>query len=497
MNVSKAARLLYSFRSRELKIMFISLILSGMVFSMIAKEVSPGDHALSFKSSYDGTMQPYRLFIPSDIKKEKTLPLLVVLHGKGVNQDAWFDYTPVKEFAEKHGYIVAAPHARGDSFYRGAGEQDVLDIIKLIREQFAVDQDRIYLMGHSMGGWGSWWIGLRHPDLFAAIFPMAGHAPMELLQNARHLSPFIIHDTDDPIVPVTYSRNSASTLANLGISFRYREEQGYGHSSKIIGDNFPRLFDWMKNHKRISKPRRVTFITPSPKFGKAYWAYVIETEQYPKLGSLDAKWGANNRLIIKTRNIKRLGVLLDQSPCDLTKPVNIVINQEELFVKAPPRRIILSRKDKGEKWRLSLKSTDFHPEFDNPVLFEIPRDDARVTSSTILTNVISKHLVKELGVDLCLFLSDSFQFPGGALTREACLDLYVYPEERLAKFKYSGEAIPTVITMLPRFFPEERFDPGTKTYQVAAPVNIAGKMNLQYEILPEGVGEYVLKALSK
>jgi predicted peptidase len=227
--------------------MYLSLILFllGGEVPMAAFEPTPGDHALSFTASYDNSSEPYRLFIPEQARNKKPLPLLVVLHGKGADQNTWFDYTPVRKFAGERGYVVLAPRARGDYFYRGAAEQDVLDTIRIVQHMVPIDPDRIYLMGHSMGGWGCFWIALRNPDLFAAICPMSGFSPLELMSNARHLSPLMIHDTDDPIVPVENFRSTAEKLASLGISFRYKEEQGYEHNSKMIGDNFPALFDWI------------------------------------------------------------------------------------------------------------------------------------------------------------------------------------------------------------------------------------------------------------
>jgi len=210
----------------------------------------PGDYALKFTSSYDQTQQPYRLFIPSAVTTGKALPIAVVLHGKWVNQDAWFDYTPVKKYAEQWGYVVVAPLGRNNVFYKGPGEQDVMDALAEARSHFAIDSNRIYLMGHSMGGWGTWWVGLRHPEVFASIVPMSGFPPMELLPNAKYLSPLIFHDNKDETVPVENSRTPAKELEKLGFEHAYIETSGYGHNSQVIGDYFPVIFEWFARHPR-------------------------------------------------------------------------------------------------------------------------------------------------------------------------------------------------------------------------------------------------------
>ena len=211
---------------------------------------SPGDYPLTFKSSYDQSTQPYRLYIPSAITTGNKLPVVVVLHGKWVDQNAWFDYTPIKQVAEERGYIAIAPYGRGNYFYRGPGEQDVLDLIALAKKELPVNEDRVYLMGHSMGGWGTWWVGLRNPKIFASICPMSGMVPIDLVGNAKYLHPLIIHDATDPIVPVDCSRQPVAELEKLRLDYQYIEPAVYGHDSRMIGDYLPKIMDWFEKHPR-------------------------------------------------------------------------------------------------------------------------------------------------------------------------------------------------------------------------------------------------------
>ena len=84
------------------------------------------------------------------------------------------------------------------------------------------------------------------------------------------------------------------------------------------------------------------------------------------------------------------------------------------------------------------------------------------------------------------------------MTEEALLDLYVMPEERLARFEYRGEELPEIITRTPRFFPSEKYDEkANKAYQVIAPLNIAESFEKEIEILPDTIGEYLLRAVRK
>ena len=480
---------------RRLSLIFFVL---GGVFPMAAFEPTPGDHALTFTAGYDGSLEPYRLFIPEQARDKIPLPLLVVLHGKGADQNTWFDYTPVRKFAAEKGYVVAAPQARGDYFYRGAAEQDVLDMIRIVQDMLPIDPDRIYLMGHSMGGWGCFWIGLRNPDVFAALCPMSGFAPSELLSNARHLSLFMIHDSDDPVVPVQNFRDAAVKLASLGISFRYKEEQGYGHDSKMIGNNFPELFDWMEAKRRISNPRRITITTRTPYKGKARWISILETLHYPKLAYMDAEFQSPDHLKISTNNIRRLGINLTDLPFDLSGDLKIAINQMDFMISSPKGWILFDLDPVRNEWQFTLSDSWPQLRLRNQSLAHISADDPMVTSPTLMTSAAAFLLCEETGGDLCLFLPDAFRFPGGDVTEDRVLDLYVYPEERLARFTYQGEPLPMIISMQPQFFPTGKYDPKSrKAYQVIAPLNIAEKFDLPLEIMPDVTGEYLLRALSR
>src|SRR5690606_30262969 len=128
----------------------------------------------------------------------------------------------------------------------GMGEKDVFEAIADAKGMLEIDEDRVYLLGHSMGGWGTWHIAAAHPDVFAAIVPMAGWAPIELLGNLEYTPPFVIHGDQDVAVYVDDSRAAVAELARLGVSNRFLEIRGAGHESSVISDSFPLIGDWLR-----------------------------------------------------------------------------------------------------------------------------------------------------------------------------------------------------------------------------------------------------------
>ena len=226
-----------------------------------APRVDARDYLSTFTSTFDGTVQPYLLFVPDSVKAPgaKPQPLAVVLHGKGVDHGAWFKLTPILEAAAKHGYIVAAPYGRGDRFYRGPGEQDVLDAMADVRQHLAINPDRVYLVDTR------WVAGVRGgldsetPICLPASARCPGSPRQTCFPTLETSAPFVIHDFEDPIVDVRRSHRPCEILAGLGISFQYREEIGYGHGSRMIGDNLDRVFAWFAAHPRPKAAPGKTF----------------------------------------------------------------------------------------------------------------------------------------------------------------------------------------------------------------------------------------------
>src|SRR5262249_48847387 len=159
----------------------------------------------------------------------------------------------IKRIAEARGYIVVCPKGRAPaSMYMGTAERDVLDVIKEVRREYAIDDNRIYLMGHSMGGYGSWSVAVNSPDLFAAIAPISGGGNpfvVSKLKGIVNVSWIVIHGDKDPTVPVEESRKMVKAGKELGIEIKYIEVPGGDHTN-IAVPAFKDIFDWFDAHKR-------------------------------------------------------------------------------------------------------------------------------------------------------------------------------------------------------------------------------------------------------
>ena len=216
-------------------------------------EGAKGDLHLAYRSTFDGSLVPYRIYLPSKYEKSEKYPLIMLLHGAGGDENDFFDrYSKLwPKLAEQHGCILAAVNGRGPvSFYakQNGGEQDVLRVLDLVEKNYSIDSTREYLAGHSMGGLGTWTIGLEYRDRFAALGPIAGTRDSPALETAlassgRKLPIFIICGGQDALIPATGCRPVAEKAKSLGYSIKYEEYRNEGHLSVAVV-SVPALFDW-------------------------------------------------------------------------------------------------------------------------------------------------------------------------------------------------------------------------------------------------------------
>jgi poly(3-hydroxybutyrate) depolymerase len=460
----------------------------------------PGDHAMTFTSTCDGTTQPYRMFIPSAAKTSTApLPLLVVLHGMGANYNTWFDRTPVKAVAERFGYVAVAPQARGDWFYRGPAEQDVLDIVADVARIQPVNPDRVFVMGHSMGGWGAWWMALRNPGVFASTCPMAGMVPMDLLPSARNLSPFVIHDDIDPIVRVENSREPAAALARAGLSVQYREESGYGHASRMIGDNLPRILEWFNDHPRKTAPKHVTLASRTPRKASAWWLRILETTDYPKTATVDARIDTTGTMHVRTEHTKRFALDVAALSRFTTTPLEVNVDGQILRVMVATGWAEFTAGRRPGAWGLRAGADEVPQPPADPLITRVDPRFRTTAGADLFTTTIANLLRRRLSADVAVFRQGAFRLPAGDLTADKVIDLFVFPEERLGLYRCTGADLARAkagkLLEAVDIFPASASRKSGRAFSVIAPLNLNPNLGRPLRTLPGSIPEYLLEIL--
>jgi poly(3-hydroxybutyrate) depolymerase len=228
-------------------------------------------HTKTYDFKEANAVVPYDLYVSRRYSDAEPAPLIIALHGNGASPTSIMLYQGLRQLAEARGYIVAAP--MGFSLQGGYGnpprnggrrnqndpenidelsEQDVLNVLARIREEYNIDAKRIYLLGHSMGGGGTWHLGLKHPELWAALAPVApsiARSP-DALSTIRDMPVILVQGDQDPLVRT--SRLWAAKMKELGMHYEYIETPGGDHMSVISRspDNMRRIFDFFEQATR-------------------------------------------------------------------------------------------------------------------------------------------------------------------------------------------------------------------------------------------------------
>ncbi|MBN1475651.1 prolyl oligopeptidase family serine peptidase [Candidatus Sumerlaeota bacterium] len=444
-----------------------SAVIALLVASAAAAPVQPGLSEMTHLSGIDGTEQPYGLYIPESHDPDgEPLPLVILLHGLGATWETYWNYLPVEEWAEEESFVVATPHGRGDWYYVGPGETDVLEVIEEVQRLCHVDPDRIYLIGHSMGGWGVWQLGVSHPDLFAAIIPTASWAPLDLLPNLRHTPLVFLHGRDDTVVQVEYAREIDAELSRLGIEHSYLEAPAWGHHSALVAHMLPVFGRWLQQQRRpATPPAELSIRTYTPRRGSSHWLRMLETIEFPDLASIDASFEAeDSRLRITTDNVAAFAVDLSALPGWAGESLTLWVDGPLPSVTLSAPLDTLSFEREGDSWSIDagLSVEQFIPA--EPVIAHL--DEPLDHPITELCGILAEETGSDTGV-----IRDVYACPGldaGDVTADEVLDLYLRPQDELYLVEMPASTL-AVVTSGERnvTFPELPLDDPDRLFTVA------------------------------
>jgi predicted peptidase len=220
----------------------------------------------------------YCLFVSSKVSREKKAPLIVTLHGLGAGPEIMLNKEAV-DLAEEGGYILVGPMGYNERGWYGVpfsipagkvppktepandsaapkpkpkssmffnpndppnlhelSEKDAMNVLDIVRKEYNIDENRIYLMGHSMGGAGTLYLGSKYPSIWAAIAPIAPAAfgiEPDILEKIKNMPIIFVHGATDEVVPVDISRKWVDKAKSLNMTYEYNEMEGITHGPVI------------------------------------------------------------------------------------------------------------------------------------------------------------------------------------------------------------------------------------------------------------------------
>ncbi len=202
---------------------------------------------------------PYRLLSPVHIALEK-YPLVIFLHGSGErgkdneqnlkyitdlflntnNRNTFPAYVVVPQCPVDKRWAPEDWYAKLE-----APASLVMALLDSLVKHESIDPNRIYLMGLSMGGFGTWYLITRFPDTFAAAVPICGGGDWNQAKTIRHTPLWIFHGKKDKVVLPEQSRKMVHALKKAGTKPRYTEYRKVGHDSWTPALKEPELLTWL------------------------------------------------------------------------------------------------------------------------------------------------------------------------------------------------------------------------------------------------------------
>jgi predicted esterase len=304
-------------------------------------------------SGPDQTLQYYSLSLPDHWDPARAYPLVVDLHGMGPGHPLF--YVGIHFGERKEGaaaeeppldpHFRLAPWGRGNAGYREQGEDDVWEAIADVKKTFRVDEDRQYLTGHSMGGGGTWALGLRAPDRWAAICIVSGGTwslptGLGLGINAAHLPVRIWHGEADGAVSVDQAYQMQEELRKYGNEPDMVIVPGQGHSYPAEAQRAS--LAWLLQHRR-ARPDAFSYVSDTRRHSGVWGVRMARDPHLSYQPSFHCRI-EGQAVHIDSEGTERLTVDLGEGGLGLSGDVRVYWNGEKVH-EGPVRQLRLEPAD--------------------------------------------------------------------------------------------------------------------------------------------------------
>jgi pimeloyl-ACP methyl ester carboxylesterase len=317
---------------------------------------------------------------PKDQPPHKELPVFLALHGGGEKSGDWSSGTgmfisPARTAWKKGLFICPSVlQQRYAEWGRNPLEEEyVKELLKAAKRTWDIDTNRVYIGGHSMGGYGTWHIGGHQADVFAGLVSAAGGIltgqsvgeawGWGVIGNLRNTPVTFVHGTKDGPSPVWSDQVANRLLDELEKKqpghyiHRYVEIPDGDHQAPVgkVSD----AVKWVLQYSRDPNPKALTW-EPTRSFLKHFhWLRVEKPAMFQRL---EARIEGNTIEMTTTRIKNGFSLLLNDQLVDLTKPVTVRINGEEAFRGLVPPSVtalIESIDDKLDEKQVYTARIDF------------------------------------------------------------------------------------------------------------------------------------------
>jgi poly(3-hydroxybutyrate) depolymerase len=234
-----------------------------------------GDNRRNYYFTEAGEVMPYRIYVPKSWAPGKKMPMILALHGSQLDESNFITRANAAmcRMADKYGYIVAAPlgyRINGGYGRRNAppsrdgfasmmsqppqvgdlSEKDAMNVMELVAAEYNVDRSRIFIMGNSMGGMGTFLLGAKYAEKFAGMAPCGagiGDTATYPFERLKGMPLMLVIGELDP--GLQRALDTAKALKEHGLDIDLEEVKGGTHPT-AVEIMIPGIYQFFNTHQR-------------------------------------------------------------------------------------------------------------------------------------------------------------------------------------------------------------------------------------------------------
>jgi hypothetical protein len=275
------------------------------------------------ESEIDDDCMAYEVNLPKNYSKEKKYPLILSFQLGYALVYRTTRYIRRRDFDEA---VIVSMCARGDLNYDYINEMNIFNIINSIVEDFNIDRDQIYAVGHCNGAIRAFGLAVRRPDLFSGIGSIGGLPKREdsiYFSNIEGVALHGLFGIDDEcnitMIDILQQSGKVKKMKNYFFNF-------FNHTEFNEFFNSRGLVKALIKDKKERYPKKLCLSTKTPIYNKSFWIYIDIIESLERDAEIKAEILNENKIVISTCNIRRFSLLLGQKEMNLNKNIEILLN---------------------------------------------------------------------------------------------------------------------------------------------------------------------------
>jgi predicted esterase len=266
-----------------------------------------GELSLYTMTGSDGKERPWVLYVPESYWHKRATPAIVALHG-GVSRVSlaedpieWASNSPWLDLAKTNGWFAIFPFGQeGATWWDETGMENIRRQLHLVKENFNIDDDRVYMAGFSDGASAGFLHAMLRPDNFGAIIALNGHMGVGSLDgdlptyapNMANTPIYTVTTDNDGLYPTKVMGKTIEMAIKAGADIFYRQLPGT-HSFDYAKTELPIIAKFIEKNPRNTVPEKLFWEVGETEFGRCRWIEILEV-----LPAEKASWHQDHNCIL-------------------------------------------------------------------------------------------------------------------------------------------------------------------------------------------------------